>query len=188
MTRSAERILDEYLVLCCQEGRSDALACLAERWHGRLLRHATRLLGTDPGVAEEVMQEAWLAILRGIGGLADAALFPAWSYRIVTHKAADWLRREGRRSQVMEALESGDHPPDHPSIPMMVEKAEEEHLLGLALGRLPAANRIVLTLFYLEELGIKEIARVLGTPVGTIKSRLFNSRALLKSLLERKKP
>ena len=63
-----------------------------ERWHGKLLAHALRLLGR-PEAAADVTQDAWIAMVRGIGRLEDPAKFPPWAYRIIANKATDFLRR-----------------------------------------------------------------------------------------------
>jgi len=83
----SDRVLDELLVLRCQDGEANAFEELVGHWQRKLLRHALHLTGDADG-ANDVVQEAWFAIVRGIGRIDDPARFPAWAYRIVTHKAA----------------------------------------------------------------------------------------------------
>ncbi len=97
------QIVDELLVLECQRGDAQALDRLVERWDRRLHAHAFRLCG-DVESASEVVQEAWLAIVRGIPKLKDPGRFRPWIYRIVTHKAADHVRQAQQQRQAETKL------------------------------------------------------------------------------------
>ncbi len=180
MPRTPEQIYDELLVLRCQDGESAAFEELVRRWQERLWRYSRRLVD-DSEAAWDVVQEAWMAIVRGIGRLDDPARFQPWAYRVVTHKCADWTRRTARRRRLTEEV---SHQPLEPAAPA---EAEEDEIARLrrAIAGLPAERRALLTLHYLEGIGIAEIAVVLGIPQGTVKSRLFHARNALKTSLER---
>ena len=183
MVGRSERVFDELLVLRCQDGETNAFEELVGRWQRKLLRHALHLTGDADG-ANDVVQESWFAIVRGIGRVDDPARFPSWAYRIVTHKAADWIRKRQRRRAVEDALEDALEPP-RPIVPQ--DSANDElDALRAALRNLPRDARVVLSLHYLEGLGVRDMARALGIPAGTVKSRLFNARNKLKQVLERK--
>ena len=96
-----ERLLDELLVLRCQEGDAEAFETLVGRWQERLWRHAWRLTGNE-SAAWDVLQEAWIGISQGMSRLTDAAAFPAWVYRIISNKCRDWARREHRWREATE--------------------------------------------------------------------------------------
>ena len=181
MTRTPEQIFNELLVLRCQDGESRAFGELIELWHERLWRHARRLT-TDPSLADDAMQDAWMAIVRGIGRLGDPALFRPWAFRIVTYKSTDLLRRRSRRRDLDAKIASGSIPDS------VVLEDDPPEIAGLrsAMAVLPSDRRALLALHYLEELSVAEIAVVLGIPEGTVKSRLFNARRALKKALERK--
>lgn len=93
MDRTHEDIHDELLVLQCQNGDADALKALVARYHPRLGRLAWRLTAERDAV-RDIVQESWLAIVRGINRLDDPARFRAWAGRIVRNKCADWTRRK----------------------------------------------------------------------------------------------
>jgi len=173
MTGPSEQIVDEILVMDCQSGRSAALDLLVTRWQQRLWRYACRLTG-DSEAAWEVTQESWLGIVRGIRRLNDPARFRPWAYRIVTHKANDWITRKIRRgaSALAEPVE--------PHTAGNRQASETSADLQVILGRLGARSRTVLTLYYLEELDLAEMARILRVPQGTVKSRLHTARAEFK--------
>ncbi len=183
MTRTHEDIQDELLVLQCQEGDGDALRTLIARWQPRLARLAWRLIG-EREAARDVVQDAWLAIVRGLKRLDDPARFRSWAYRIVTNKCADWIRRRSvRRSAAKELRNAATSKRDDSS--NHTDSADEVARMLDALVKLPDEHRAVLSLHYLDEMGVREIAEVLGVPQGTVKSRLHHARNRLKEALER---
>jgi RNA polymerase sigma-70 factor (ECF subfamily) len=180
--RDPEDIHDEWLVLRCQDGDAAALAELAERWQPRLWRHAHRLTGM-PDAAGDVVQAAWLAIIRGLARLSDAARFRRWAYQIVTYKAADWVReRQRERAQVGEVESDA-------AVARVDQRADSPHddeieLLRNGLKQLSPEHRVALSMFYLERMSLAEIAEALSLPLGTVKSRLHYAKQELKKLLE----
>ena len=126
--------------------------------------------------AWDVTQESWLGIIRGIVSLDDPARFPSWAFRIVTHKASDWLQQRKRTRQPATG-ELEDQPMGNGS-----QRHETTIDLVSVLVRLPSESRSVLSLYYLEGFGIAEIASSLGIPEGTVKSRLHAARAAFKKL------
>jgi RNA polymerase sigma-70 factor (ECF subfamily) len=175
MTGQSEQLVDEILVMDCQSGSSKALDLLVSRWQKRLWHYACRLTGNSEA-AWEVTQESWLGIIRGIRRLNDPARFRAWAYRIVTNKSRDWIKRKATRTtpQTDEPIDR----PQHDGPPANETSAD----LQTILGRLSERNRTVLTLHYLEEIGVAEIAKILRVPKGTVKSRLHTARAEFKRL------
>ena len=183
-TTLGAKVCDELLVLESQLGHSEALGQLVERWQARLSAHAYRLTGDEEG-AREVTQDAWLAIVRGIRGLADPARFRAWALQIVTRRAADWVRKVQRRRRLERPAEIGGERLNPGADSIDQEGSEDGQDVRHALGQLPADRRALLALFYSQELSIEEIATVLGVPRGTVKSRLFHARQQLKATLQR---
>jgi RNA polymerase sigma factor (sigma-70 family) len=171
---------DAWLAVRCQLGEREAFDSLIDRWHGPLWTYARRLTGSDDA-AHEVVQDAWLRILRGLPGLRDATRLRPWLFGIARRTLMDRLRGQyavPRPSDVdPDTLAtsgavsgSGDDPGSGVD--------EAELLAGLA--GLPVVEREVLTLFYLEELSLAEVAELLGVPVGTVKSRLHRARRMLR--------
>lgn len=181
MNRDSERIFDEYLVMAARTGNRDALARLVARYQPRLLRHAWRVLG-DAERARDMVQEAWVEILRGIARLDDVAAFPAWAYRIVTRRCQRQFHRSGR--EPMQSEETGEEvaneTPEHHS----AEFAFDLSRVMEAITTLPAPQRAALALFYTEDLSVSEIAIALDVPPGTVKTRLMHARRKVRALLE----
>ena len=181
--RTPEDIHDEWVVLRCQEGDAAALGELVERWQPRLLRHALRLTGTADGAAD-VVQAAWLAIIRGLGKLNDAACFRRWAYRIVGFKAADWIRGRQRDRALAGTLAAEGGDPGKTDDEAQ-NKQDDIAVLRAAMKQLSPEQKTILSMFYLEEMSLAEIAHVLAVPLGTVKSRLHYGRLALKEILER---
>ncbi len=181
MNRDSERIYDEFLVAAAATGDRAALSRLVARWQPRLFRHAWRMLGESER-AKDIVQEAWVEILRGLVGLDDVAAFPAWAYRIVTRRCQRLFER--RSSEIVEfdteASERGAPLDQRES----GELAAELSNVMAAIGRLPASQRAALALLYLEELSVAEIAVATDVPPGTVKTRLMHARRKVRAILE----
>jgi RNA polymerase sigma-70 factor (ECF subfamily) len=175
--RTADAVLDEYLVVRCQLGDAQALGHLVRRWQHRIVRHAHHYTN-DPEAAQDVAQESWMAIVRGLRSLRDPARFPAWALRIVANKSRDWVRREGARRRAVGRVDADDPPaPDD-------ARAAAVARVRAALSELEPGRRALLRSFYLEGMSVARIAEDLGIPEGTVKSRLSNARAALRARLE----
>ena len=186
MGRQLDQVVDAMLVLQCQAGDAAAFEQIAGRWQGRLLLHAGRLLG-DREAASEAVQEAWVAIVRGINRLDDPARFAPWAYRIVRHKCTDRLRRVTRSRSRETELDAEASTEGGESAEMHVEARDRAAAVGAmraAISELPAEHRTLLSLFYFENLAVGEIAEAMGIPTGTVKSRLFHLRARLRKMME----
>jgi RNA polymerase sigma factor (sigma-70 family) len=181
MTRKTARLFDEYLAAAARAGDREAFGRLAERWQPKLLAHGYRLMG-EADAARDVVQDAWADIVRGLGRLDDAALFPAWAYRIVSRRAADAIRKRarGRRLGAAVAAEAGQ--PD--GMAARMEAAADAGPLGEAIAGLPADQRAAVALFYVEDLSVAEIAAATGVPAGTVKTRLMHARTKLRAALK----
>jgi RNA polymerase sigma factor (sigma-70 family) len=187
MTPEPKFVLSQLLVLQAQAGDAAAFRELHELWYHDLRRLA-RVRVQQCGDADEIANDAWLAIARGLGRLDDAACFPRWAFRIVERRASDWVRRraaERRRSQIAEQsvalLEPAANPVDG-------EPREEVLALRTAIVGLPLEHRQLLHLFYELGLSVAEIAAILDVPSGTVKSRLHSVRETLRQKLEPKSP
>jgi RNA polymerase sigma-70 factor (ECF subfamily) len=179
MSRSAERILDEYLVASAKAGDRRAFHLLVRRWQKKLIAHAWRLTG-DPEAARDAAQEGWAEIVRGIGRLDDERAFPAWAYRIVSRRCAKQIGAAVRRRELAEAALAEPAPEDGAA----PGAALEHDRLRAAVRALPEEQRAAVALFHFEEMSVAEVAVALDVPVGTVKTRLMHARRKLRAALE----
>jgi RNA polymerase sigma-70 factor (ECF subfamily) len=177
-----DQAYEELLVLRCQDGEQQALGELVDRWQGRFVGHACRLMG-QPEAARDAVQEAWIAIVRGLGGLDDPARFAPWAYRIVRNKCVDWVRRQGRRRRLGRELEESRRREEELALAGGREAPGPDRLID-ALRALPRDRQALLSLYYQDGFSVREIAGILGIPAGTVKSRLFHARNRLRDALE----
>jgi RNA polymerase sigma-70 factor (ECF subfamily) len=174
----ADSRADELLALRCQLGERDAFDALIARWHEPLWRYLRRMAGND-AAAHDLTQETWLRVLRGIAGLRDTARLRPWLFGIARRIAMDRLRQTyAWRLDEDVQLEDLATPEPQPDPELELDELER------ALAAIPAREREALSLFYLRELSIDEMAKLLEVPGGTIKSRLFRARQLLRRQLE----
>lgn len=169
----------EWLVVRCQLGEVAAFEELVERWHPHIWRYVLSVTGA-PQVAEDILQESWLRILRGISGLREATHLRAWLFTIVRRTVLDRLR--GRYAEpTWEELDEEAEDPEALE-PAFAENAE---ILLRALSVLSQPDRDTLSLFYLQELDLGEVSEILEVPIGTVKSRLHRARRQLREELKR---
>jgi RNA polymerase sigma factor (sigma-70 family) len=166
--------IDTLLAVRCQLGERAAFDDLIRRWALPLRRYVQRVVG-DSESADELVQDIWLGVLQGIGRLQDPGRFRSWLFGIAHRRLMDRLR--GRYGAPASGSNAADEiAADLPDPDRSLEARELER----GLQRLPPFEREVLSLFYLEELSLAEVAQVLAIPVGTVKSRLFRARNLLR--------
>ena len=163
---------DALLVVRAQLGERAALTELVRHWHEPLWRYVRRMLGT-PGPADDVSQEAWANALRALPGLREPERFAPWLFTIARRSVINHLREKYRHVD-----DTGtDHVEDE------VDEVLNRVRLTEGLNELPLPEREVLILYYLEDLALEECAQVLEIPPGTVKSRLFRARRLLRERL-----
>jgi RNA polymerase sigma-70 factor (ECF subfamily) len=181
LARDKHAILLELLVLRCKRGERQAFNELISQWEGRLFFYVRRLVATEED-AWDVLQQVWLKVFRGIKTLTNPQRLPTWLYQIARRTAASHWREEYRASACREenadlvafpAAEEESH----------FENAEQVHR---ALDSISLAHREVLTLYFLKDLSLEQMAEVLAVPLGTIKSRLCYAKRAIRASLERR--
>ncbi|MGV8928408.1 MAG: RNA polymerase sigma factor [Brevundimonas sp.] len=180
MDRTREQLLDEYLVASARIGDRKAFELLAKRWGKKLLAHAWRLTG-DVDQAREAAQDGWVEIVRGLGRLRDERAFPAWAFQIVSCRCARQIGRR-RRDRALTAAVTME-PVVGPDRAEVADPGAAGRVRA-AVAALPQAQRAAVGLFYLEDLGVAEVAIALNVPAGTVKTRLMHARRTLRAVLE----
>lgn len=166
---------DELLVVRAQLGERDAFAGLVREWHEPVHAFVRRMLGQ--GAADDVAQEVWLAVVRGLPRLREPARFAPWLFSIARRAVTNRLRTEYARPAVTgEAVEEPD----------IGTAVVDRAVVTAGLAGVPVLERELLILFYLQDLSLETCAEICGVPVGTVKSRLSRGRRLLRTSLEQK--
>ncbi|MDC0714679.1 sigma-70 family RNA polymerase sigma factor [Stigmatella sp. ncwal1] len=165
------------------QGHREAAESLLEEMLPRV-RNLVRYLVKGDSEAEDLAQEALLAVLRGLPSYRGEGTFRSWTDRVVARTVFSGLKRERnenpRRSEEaveLVAVPSADAPLD--------EYVHRRHMVTL-LDRIPAEQRHALVLHHVMELSVPEIASELGVPFETVRSRLRLGRTALRTLAEKK--
>lgn len=176
-----DRVQFEWLALRCQTGDPAAFADLIAVMERPLLYYATSLTGNQDA-ALDVLQDVWLRVIRGIRKLKDPGSLKPWLYAITHGVAVDRIRRDYRRDKAEQAQLDDALNIDEPSF-----AEEDATAIRDALDHLGVKHREVLVLYFLQDLSILEIAKVVGCSEGTVKSRIHYAKRQLKQILEGEK-
>ena len=185
--RTDEPIVDPDLELieAWRNGSTAALESLFKKSQGRTYGLCLRMLGR-PEVAADVAQDAFLRMYEGLPRFDGRARFSTWSVRVTLNCVYSHLRREKLRKHApLPGSESGFEPRSREPIPSQgIEHEDLSRGVVAGLGMLDLQARAILVLRDLQGLDYGDIAEVIGTPIGTVKSRLFRARAALREALE----
>jgi RNA polymerase sigma-70 factor, ECF subfamily len=182
ITSSLTDLSDEQLAFGLQRGNADCLAPLVERHHSPLLGFLYRMCNGDRALAEDLVQEAFLRLIRGIKQYRHPRPFKPWLYAIAVNLARDYYKSaDSRHTDSM--VESFDAQASA-SLDEPIFLAEDAQRVAAALAALPAHQRETVILRYYQELSLNDIAEILKIPGGTVKSRLSLGLNRLRHLLE----
>jgi len=183
---------DATLVEKAQAGDRAALCELLVRYERKAYNIAFRLMGNHADAADAA-QEALVRVYTRLHNFRGDSAFSTWLFRVVTNTCLDELRRRGRIrwASLDDKLpgEEGDLPRQILADEEMIspvdfaERREVQAAVQRAIARLPEDYRVVVVLRDLQDYSYQEIADMLNTSVGTIKSRLHRARLALKAVI-----
>ena len=172
---------DTGLILRLKAGELEALGMLYDRHKQLVFRTALGITG-DADAAADLLQDVFLRLYRFIRRFEPHRPIEPWLYRMTAILAYTWVRRHRWLQPLEEVVEwlAGDR---KGSPAYMAELNEENQLVQQAISTLPIAQRIVVVMYYINDLSLQEIAEILEVPEGTVKSRLHYGRQALKNRL-----
>ncbi len=133
---------------------------------------------SDRDAIDDIAQDCWYVIIGKLKELKLKISFNAWALAIVRRKSIDWIRNQQQaRMQVQSLILENESD--------LVDRKTDDRweIIQIRIQQLSPTQRIVLTMFYLENLSLQEISDVLKISKGTVKSRLFYARENLKNIL-----
>ncbi len=173
--------MEQNWIQSAQRGEEQAVTWLVETYQRPVYYLCFRMLG-DADEAEDAAQEALIKAISHLSTFDLARPFRPWLFSIAANECVDRLRRQRPTVSLDGMGEDGawewkaGHSPD-PQI--YVEQQERQSQVQALLTTLPPTDRLLVTLFYWEELSYDEIAQVAGLTVSAVKSRLFRARRLM---------
>jgi RNA polymerase sigma-70 factor, ECF subfamily len=172
------------LLAACRRGDPRAFEEVVRATYRQAYTQALRLVG-DRQEAEDVTQEAYLRVYRGLAGFRGDARFETWLYRIVANAAINHLQRRGRFGELLAEPDEERPPAWSPGVTSAssAEAVLDREALVAALAALPPAMRAMVVLKDVYGLPAREIGEEFGLSEGAVKVRLHRARRRLKDLL-----
>jgi RNA polymerase sigma-70 factor (ECF subfamily) len=175
---------DEELVARSIGGDADSFNALIRRWERPIYALAYRTIGREED-ARDVCQETFLRAFRALPGFRGQAKFSSWLYRIALNLCRDWMRRE-RRAPIVQMPEDTDlielasaaEPSE--SIEDLVARRDMSRIVERAMALLPEEQRTAIVLKEYHGLTFQEIADMLGCPLSTVKTRVYQGLVVLR--------
>jgi RNA polymerase sigma-70 factor (ECF subfamily) len=178
---------DSGLVRRCLEGDQDACTALVDafaRMVGTVIWRATG----DPRIVEDLTQETFLRVFRGLPYFDARARLSTWIYTIAHRVAVDHLRQAGRRDDGRDEDAQADRvervPSASPDPETVVARTELDRLVREQLAELPDKYRLPLMYAAMEELDHATIGAMLGVQSGSVKTLVFRGKQMLKERIE----
>jgi RNA polymerase sigma-70 factor (ECF subfamily) len=159
-----------------------ALFSVLMRRHNQQLYRSVRAILRDDDEAEDALQQAYLAVFRGLAGFDGRARLSTWMTRIAVNEALHGYRKRKRFREMQEELESSPPPQLHSPADAAIGR-ELVALVEEAIDQLPESYRLVLVLRDVQELSTREVAEIVGASVENVRVRLHRGRSLVRERL-----
>lgn len=169
--------IDQFL-----SGQDKGFEMLVRKYQDRVLNIIYSLVGRDMD-SEDIAQEAFLKVYHSLNLFRRRCMFSTWLYRIVVNTAYDFLRKRKNLVSDKPALESACSVSDGPR--EGISRGETQALIRDALASIPFQFRSAVVLKDMEGLSYDEISVILRCSIGTVESRIYRARQLLKNKLSR---
>lgn len=173
----------EEIVKRCQFGEKEAFRELLQTVEKKALSTAYLISGTR-GIAEDIVQEAYIKCFREIKNLRDPQTFKVWFFRILVRTGWEMSKKHSYlipmevTSEKEVLFYNG-----YQDVENVIDTYETRHMVQNAVSKLSENLKIVVILYYYNDMSIEEISKILGCIKATVKSRLFYARAVLKKQL-----
>jgi RNA polymerase sigma-70 factor, ECF subfamily len=173
---------DHVLIRGAIAGDTQSFRRLYQRHHHRVRALLYQLCNAlcDASALDDLVQEVFLRVWKGLPNFRQSAQFSTWLYRITWNVASDQRQSAARNRSRLEVLTQ--HAPSQQDAPDLMQ-IHYQDVVQRGLQTLSFDHRTILVLHDLESLPQKEISEILDIPVGTVKSRLFHARAAMRQFL-----
>jgi len=184
--RMAEKEADAERVRLAQAGDERAFQALVVKYQRRIARHVARYVKRANDV-EEVVQDAFMRAYRGLASYRGDASFYSWLYRVASNAAFSFLKKNAGELPVADERSDDGFEPgltDEQTPERVLLARQIGQVVERAMARLQPELAEALVLFEVEGKSYKEIAQMLGTPIGTVRTRIFRAREFIARRLE----
>ncbi|MBM4159890.1 MAG: sigma-70 family RNA polymerase sigma factor [Ignavibacteria bacterium] len=175
---------DEVLITMFQQGERGVFRVLVERYQARI-KNLIYSIFHEPDVIDDLAQEVFIKACEALPQFRFQSSFYTWLYRIAVNRSRDELRkRKLRRLFSLQTLVDSADREVTAKLTVQPKESEVQEIVASALKSLPERYRMVIILKDIDGLSYEEISEVLQCELGTVKSRLFRARAMLRSVLK----
>lgn len=176
---------DHHYIKLAQKGDMQAFGMLVQK-HQRLVYTLAVRMMKNPEEAQEATQDTFVKVFQSLSVFEGKSKFTTWIYRIVYNECLTRLRKTKRNFRILEEIT------DHPEEPSdfqdgleIMHQEERTALIKKGIELINPSEAVVLTLFYLEDQSIKEIASITGLTESNVKVQLHRGRKHLGQILQK---
>ncbi len=162
-------------------GNTSAFAFFVEAYQDMAITIAHRICGNMQD-AEDVVQESFVKAFRNLHSFRSDSKFSTWLYRIIYNTAITHTKTQMWIGSKETAVEEASHLADN-TFEMNFDEIERKIIVSDIMQRIPKGDALLLTLYYLEDNPIKEIAKITGLNEANVKVKLFRARKLFKEMV-----
>lgn len=170
------------IIIKLQQGDLEALGLLYDRYR-QLVYHTALAICGDADAANDLLQDVFLRLYRFAGHIDPQRPLEPWLYRMTANLTYTWIKRNRRWLHTLEDWAEWLTGFGRQNLDEVVERNDDWQRVQRAVERLPLPQRVVIVLYFLNDLSIQEIADILEVPAGTVKSRLHYGRIALRNSL-----
>ena len=172
---------DEALIALIADGDKRAMQVLYARHNVRVYRFILRLT-SNQSLAEDLVSEVFLDVWRQAEGFESKSQVSTWLLAIARYKSLSALRRRTDEHLDDHMAATIEDTADNPET--VVGTKDRNSIVQKCLGRLSPAHREVIDLVYNHEKSVEEVAKIVGVPAATVKTRMFYARSKMADLLK----
>jgi RNA polymerase sigma-70 factor (ECF subfamily) len=185
MTSRMNQASEAELIEACLGGSSAAFAELVDRYKNLVFGVISQVVA-DGNVVEDLAQEVFLKVHRGLPSFRGDAKLSTWIYRIVRNVCSEASGRERATMSIDERTEDGRLRYEPGAADGAFSDLERRDLLEKAIARLPVDQRFLISAHYFGGLQYQELADILEMPMGTVKTLLHRAKHRLRELIEQR--
>ena len=177
---------DQYYINKVCAGNTNAFAFLVEKYKDMVFTLAIRMTRSREE-AEEISQDAFIKAYKSLPKFKGDSKFSTWLYKIAYNLSIDYLKKQKRliKSDLIDEINEGNLGLEQ-DVLSLIENKERKQIIEKAIYLLPEDDRVIITLFYFEELSLNEISDVVNIKANAVKVKLHRSRKKLYELLKNK--
>jgi RNA polymerase sigma-70 factor (ECF subfamily) len=166
-------------------GKPEAWDALFKRYQLPLYAYVFELVHNEQ-TSLDIVQETFISAARHLGSLQEDGKFGSWMFSIAHQKCIQLWRKQGREREFAEEQAGAPFESEEAPSDWLIAREREDEFMR-TLNQLPAAQRSVLLLHFVEDFSIEEIAHITGALPGTVKSRMHYAKKALRKLIEETK-